>query len=208
MSIENKNIPQQEKGNHVDIKQESTLHNREAAVQLFEAAKKRLLEVSCWGEIADGMSAKFQLVNAEGQEVGRLAQVGDHFKIHIPGAPSSASGEGNDWVRIENIQDEADETADLQIVSIRVRTASNPQKPESGPAHFFNEEATSTFVVKRNGKTVSAEVHGRNEVPNLHGKGVLDTIRHVVVGVSAIVGFSNQQWNNLVKGLIEPKKDR
>ncbi|MGI4750790.1 MAG: hypothetical protein ACRYFB_09160 [Janthinobacterium lividum] len=206
MSIEDKNIPQQEKGNHADIQHETTLNDHEAAVQLFEAAKKRLMDVSRWGEIADGISAKFQLVNAEGLEVDRPAQVSDYFKIHIPGAPSSETGQGNDWVRIENIQDETDAATDLQIVSICVRTASNPQKPETEPAHFFNEEATSTFVVKRKGNTVSAEVHGRNEVPNLHADGIWDTLRHVVVAISAIIGFSNQQWNNLVKGLIEPKK--
>ncbi|MGI4806071.1 MAG: hypothetical protein ACRYFL_14995 [Janthinobacterium lividum] len=206
MSIEDKNIPQQEKGNHVDIQHETTLNNRETAEQLFEAAKIRLLDVSRWGEIADGISAKFQLVNAAGAEVNRPAQVDDYFKIHIPGAPSSESGEGNDWVRIENIQDETSDTDDLQIVSIRVRTASNPQKPETEPSHFFNESATSTFVVKRKDKTVTAEVHGRNEVPNLHADGIWDTLRHVVVAVSAIIGFSNQQWNHLVKGLIEPKK--
>lgn len=206
MSIEDKNIPQQEKGNHVDIRQEAVLDNREAAIQLFEAAKKRLLDISTWGEIAHGISAKFQLVNAQGAEVNRPAQVDDYFKIHIPGAPSSESGEGNDWVRIENIQDEADVATDLQIVSIRVRTASNPQKTETEPAHFFSDDSTSTFVVKRNGSTVTAEVHGRNEVPNLKADGVWDTLRHVVVAVSAIIGFSNQQWNHLVKGLIDPKK--
>ena len=207
MSIENKNIPQQEKGNHVDIKHETVLNDREKAEQLFEAAKKRLLNVSGWGEIADGISAKFQLVNAAVQEVNRPAQVDDYFKIHIPGAPSSETGEGNDWVRIENIQDETDAATDLQIVSVRVRSASNPQKLETQPAHFFDESATSTFVVKRKGNTVSAEVHGRNEVPNLQGNGIWDTIRHTIVAISAIIGFSNQQWNNLVKGLIEPEKE-
>lgn len=205
MSIEDKNIPQQQEGNQVDIQHEAKLPNREQALQLFEAAKTRLLNVSCWGEIANGITAKFQLVNAEGVEVNRSAKVNDYFKIHIPGAPNSESGEGNDWVRIENIQDESDTENDIQIISIRVRPASNPQKPDESSAHFFHEEATSTFVVKRKAKTVTAEVHGRNEVPNLKADGVWDTIRHTIVAIGAILGFSNQQWNNLVEGLIDPK---
>lgn len=207
MSIEDKNIPQQQKGNQVNVVHKEKLESREDAEQLFETAKKRLLDVSGWGEIASGFSSGFQLTDSHGQEVFRSAQTGDYFKIHIP-APGPESGDGEDWVQIEAIQDETDPAIDLQIVSIKVRPASNPQNPNTETAHFFGEDATSTFVVKRKGNTISAEVHGRNEVPNLHGTGVLDTIRHVAVAIGAILGFSDQQWKNLTQGLIAPKKDR
>ena len=206
MSIEDQNIPQQQKGNQVDVVHEEKLDSREEAEQLFETGKKRLLDIFRWGEIANGFSSGFQLTNSNGQEISRPAQTGDYFKIHIP-APGPESGNGEDWVQIEAIQDETDPAIDLQIVSIKVRPASNPQKPNADTAHFFGEDATSTFVVKRKGNTVSAEVHGRNEVPNLHGTGILDTIRHVAVAVGAIVGFSNHQWKNLTDGLVSPKKE-
>lgn len=206
MSIEDKNIPKQEKGNQVDTLHEVTLGSQEEAVQLFEVAKNRLLHVSRWGEVANGASSGFQLTNSHGFEVDRPAQKGDHFKIHIP-APGPDSGNGEDWVKIEAIQDEADTEADVQVVSIRVRPSSNPQKPGADTSHFFGEDATSTFVVKRKGTTVSAEVHGRNEVPNLHADGIWDTVRHAVVAVGAILGFSNQQWKNLTEGLTAPKKE-
>ncbi len=206
MLIEDQNIPQQQKGNQVDVIHEEKPDNREEAGQLFETGKKRLLDISRWGEIADGFSSGFQLTNSNGEEVFRPAQTGDYFKIHIP-APGPESGNGEDWVRIETIQDEADPSTDLQIVSIKVRPASNPHNPNADTAHFFGEDATSTFVVKRKGNTVSAEVHGRNEVPNLHANGVWDTIRHAAVAIGAILGFSNYQWKNLVEGLIDPKKE-
>ena len=57
MSIEDKNIPQQQKGNQVDIQHEATLKSREEAKALFETAQKRLLDVSHWGEIAEGFSS-------------------------------------------------------------------------------------------------------------------------------------------------------
>lgn len=205
MSITDKNIPQQKQGNQVDIQHQVTFETYAEAGQLFEAAKQRLLNISHWREIIDGVSSDFQLVNNGGQDVDRPAQIGDHFKIHIP-APGPDSGNGNDWVRIEAIQDETDTKTDLQIASIRVRPAANPQKPNQEVAHFFSEDSTSTFVVKRIGNMVSAEVHGRNEVPNLHANGVLDTVRHVAVAVGAILGFSDKQWQNLVEGLLTPKK--
>jgi hypothetical protein len=206
MSIEDKNIPEQQKGNQLDTTHEVTLNSKQEAVQLFESAKKRLTNVSHWAEFANGFSANFQLTDNSGHTVDRPVQQGDRFKIHIP-APGPESGNGEDWVEVEAIQDETDTTADVQIVSIRVRPAANPQNPNATTAHFFGEDATSTFVVKRKGNTVSAEVHGRNEVPNVHGEGVLDTIRHAVVGLGAILGFSNFQWKNLVQGLLEPEKE-
>lgn len=206
MSIEDKNIPEQQKGNKVDVIHQETLKSREAAEKLFEAAKKKLVNVSHWGEVADGVSAGFQLTDKAGAEVDRPAQEGDCFKINIP-APGSDSGNGDDWVRIEAIQDESDQAADIQITSIRVRPTSNPQSPANDTAHFYHEDATSTFVVKRKGNTVSAEVHGRNEIPNMEANGFWDTIRHTVVAVGAILGFSNKQWKNLVEGLTEQKKE-
>ncbi|MVN21590.1 hypothetical protein [Mucilaginibacter arboris] len=206
MSIEDKNIPEQQKGNQVDVIHEETLKSREEAEKLFETVKKRLLNISHWGEIASGFSSGFQLTNSNGLEVDRPAQEGDCFKIHIP-APGPDSGNGDDWVKIEAIQDETDQAADVQVVSIRVRPSSNPQNPNQNVAHFFHEDATSTFIVKRKGNTVSAEVHSRNEVPNLKANRFWDTIRHTVVALGAILGFSNHQWKNLVEGLIEPKKD-
>lgn len=205
MSIEDKNIPEQQKGNQMDTLQEVTLKSPEEAKELFETAKKRLLNVSHWGEIANGFSSAFQLTSKEGMEVDRPVQEGDFFKINIP-APGPVSGEGQDWVQVEAIQDETDAAADIQITSVRVRPASPPHTSGNNTAHFFHEDATSTFVVKRKEKTVSAEVHGRNEVPNVEAEGVLDTIRHAVVGVGAILGFSNHQWKNLVEGLIAQKK--
>ncbi|WP_299288670.1 hypothetical protein [uncultured Mucilaginibacter sp.] len=207
MSIEDKNIPQQQTGNQIDTQQETTLNSREEAQQLFRLAKKRLLDVSHWGEIANGFSSSFQLTDSNGQEVDRPVQKGDCFRISLP-APGPESGNGDDWVQVENIQDEQDEHADIEIISIRVRPTSDPQNPKPDTAHFYTDDATSTFVVKRKGNTVSAEVHGRNEVPNTQTSGLWDTVRHVAVAVGSILGLSNQQWKNLTEGLIKPKKDR
>lgn len=205
MSIEDKNIPQQQKGNQLDTQHEVTLKSPKEAKALFETAKKRLLDVSHWGEISNGFSSSFQLTDSNGQKVDRPVQKGDCFRISLP-APGPDSGNGDDWVRVENIQDEQEENADIGIISVRVRPTSDPQNPKPETAHFYTDDATSTFVVKRKGNTVSAEVHGRNEVPNMQTTDLWDTLRHVAVAVGSILGLSNQQWKNLTEGLIEQKK--
>lgn len=207
MPIEDKNIPQQQKGNQLDTQHKATVNSREEAQQLFESTKERLLLVSRWGEIVNGFSSAFQLTDSSGQEVDRPVQPGDLFRISLP-APGPDSGNGNDWVKVEAIQDEKDESADIQIISIRVRPTSDPRNPKPDTAHFYTDEATSTFVVKRKGNTVSAEVHGRNEVPNVHANNLWDNIRHAVVAAGSILGLSNHQWKNLTEGLLKPKKDR
>jgi hypothetical protein len=130
----------------------------------------------------------------------RTAQKGDHFKIDIPG-PGSVTGEGYDWVQIEEIVEERDEQSDS--IAIRVRPASNPRNEKSDVAHFFTNAATSNFIVKREGTKVSAAVRGRNEKPNTEAEAVIDKARNTAVATGAITGFSNYQWKSLVTGLLK-----
>jgi hypothetical protein len=204
MSIENSNIPNQHQGRETNVVSEIELATVAEAQKVFETAKTKLLNISHWGETADGPSSKFKLTDPHGNDVDRMAQTGDHFKIKIP-APGSGSGDGFDWVRIESIQSLADDANDVVLTSIRVRPASNPNNEDKAIAHFFDPEATSTFVVKRDKTKVSAEVHGRNETPNLHAEGFFDGVRHVLVAMGAMVGFSDPQWKNLTDGLIDKK---
>jgi hypothetical protein len=70
-------------------------------------------------------------------------------------------------------------------------------------AHFFTEEATSNFMVKRVGNKVSAEVHGRNEKPNTEAEKLVDKARNTAVATGAVTGFAKLQWKSLVNGLIK-----
>jgi hypothetical protein len=54
---------------------------------------------------------------------------------------------------------------------------------------------------------VTAEVHGRNEVPNTETDKTVDKVRNAVVGLGAITAFSAPQWKSLVKGLLDVKED-
>ena len=197
-------IPEQVKGSKTDTQTSKTLNTEEEARQLFGIAKQKLLNVSKWHTYAGAGTADFQLTDREGAAVTRLAQKGDHFRINIPG-PGSKTGDGDDWVQIQEITDES--TSDSESAAIRVGPATNPQNSKKDVAHFFKEDASSTFIVQRRGKEVSAEVHGRNEEPNTEAEDFIDKARNLIVAAGAIVGLSEVQWKSLVNGLLDPNID-
>jgi hypothetical protein len=189
-------IPENKEGTQTNTERSIEFATEEESKQFFQIAKKRLLDVNHWHKIAGNATADFQLTDEEGKPVNRIAKEGDHFKIDIPG-PGSITGEGNDWVKIESIQE------DENYIGIRVRPASNPTKERKDIAHFFNDNSTSSFIIKKEGKKITAGVYGRNEKPNTKTETVVDKIRNATVATGAISGFSKLQWKSLVNGLIE-----
>lgn len=196
------NIPKQKQGSKMDVVAEAKFDDEIMAKEFYPIARMRLLEVYNWDEICGYGSATFTLLDERGQEVKRAAMEGDYFKINIPG-PGSTAGEGYDFVRVEQVQEES--SASNQATSIRVRPCPNPLTEDKDVAHFFKDEATSTFVVNRMGAEVLAEVHGRNEMPNTEAKGIVDKIRNTAVGLGAKVGLSYPQWKVLVRALVDKK---
>jgi hypothetical protein len=201
MANEN-NIPENENGAHSDTSSEIKMNSIEEAVRHFKTVRSRLLNVSEWKEFAGATSADFQLVDQHGNEVFRPAQQGDYFRINLP-APGNDTGDGYDWVHIESIEDRGNDVINNELVAIKVRPSKNPVNGDQDTAHFFKEDATSTFIVRRNGRIIKAEVHGRNEQPNTEAEGLTDKIRNIFVAIGAILGFSKVQWKGLVNGIIE-----
>jgi hypothetical protein len=199
-------VPAQKEGNESNIEYAKSLENRETAQKIFKAASGRLLLVNNWESLCGTASANFSLTDNLGNEVTRPAVKDDHFKIDIPG-PGSVEGRGYDWVRIEKIEENIDCEKDIESIAMRVRPAPNPKTPGERVAHFFKDDATSSFVVTRRGNKVIAAVYGRNEKPNTVINNLIDKVRNAVIAVSALAGISTIQWENLVKGLIEGKKE-
>lgn len=193
-------IPEQQSGASSDTAAEQSFETEAAAKHFFDVVKSRLLQVNRWHEWAGAGTADFRLTDAAGNEVDRAPKAGDHFKIDIPG-PGPRSGEGYDWVRVEAVEEAHDAGGDSLLV--RVRPASSPLNNNPDVAHFFAGEATSNFLVKRMGNTVSAEVHGRNEKPNTAAQKVVDKARNTAVASGAVTAFSKLQWKALVNGLVK-----
>ena len=112
------------------------------------------------------------------------------------------AGQGFDWVKLEAMMENTLPDAEYSL-GIRLRACANPLHKEMGTAHFFNGDATSTLIVKRNGNTVTVSYHGRNELPNTKDVNTTDKIRNAVVAAGAIAGLSEIQWKALVKGFLQ-----
>src|SRR5215208_6216106 len=124
-------IPEHDKGIKTNTESTVELANEEEAKEFYKLVKNRLLNVNKWHDLAGAVSADFHLADKEGHEVNRWAQAGDHLKISIP-APGSVTGQGYDWVQIEEIK-EKDES-----ILILVRPATNPLNKREDIAHFFD----------------------------------------------------------------------
>jgi protein involved in polysaccharide export with SLBB domain len=194
-------IPPQEEGKQVDITETIKASGRDEAKFLFQQARNRLFDIANWSNISEGISASFILTDQYGKPKQANPAPGDHFRIDIPG-PGSSSGEGYDWVRVEIVEDNSAPGSNTEWVLIKVRPSADPAKHE-GIAHFLQEQASSSFVVKREGNLITAGVHGRNEKPNTETKNLADKIRNSLIGTVAVAGVATIQWQKLVKGLLK-----
>jgi hypothetical protein len=190
-------IPENEVGIQTNTESSAEFDTIEKADSFFNIVKSRLMHVNQWHNLAGKATADFKVTDEKGNEVERAVKQGDYLKINIH-APGLISGEGFDWVKVEAIEERDDFSA------ILVRPAPNPQNTQQDVAHFFDESATSSFVVKKEGNKVIAGIYGRNEKPNTGIENTRDKIRNAAIATGAIAGFSKIQWKSLVNGFIEP----
>lgn len=198
-NIGEEHIPAQVTGSQLDTVTQCSLTDEAAAITFFEVVKQRLLNVNQWSRLTGSEMAHFQLTNKSGNPLDRSVEQGDYIKINIPG-PGTDTGDGYDWVWVESITEE--QKAEMEVISLTVRPSCNPVSGNDDTAHFLTEKATSTFQVKRIGRHIYAEEHGRNEQANTHTSNTMDNVRNRVVGWAAKIGFSYPQWKSLIKGLI------
>lgn len=198
-------VPRQQTGLPIDVVESVTLQTDSDAQRLFQQARERLLDVNQWHTIAQGVSAHFQLTDpASGAPVAGPARKGLFFRISIPGPPNAAAA-GFDWVEIEESLDQPNDQE--PVCAFRVRPVAPPGQPATeAPAHFYDREATSTFLVRRNGLVVTAAVFDRNTKPNTDAPDLLAMTRDLIVGAGGVLAGSNLQWRSLVTGLLTLEK--
>jgi hypothetical protein len=193
-------IPSQVTGKRSGAAHMIELPDLNSAGRKFEQARARLRDVNKWGVWSGTGSAEFRLTDERGNTCAGPPEVGNLIRIDIPG-PGSKKGHGYDWVRIAEITDQR--TEDSEVFAIRVRPVSAPGTSHSEASHFYTKHATSTFMVKRKGRRVSALEEGRNEKMNTDSPGLLDRIRNFFVASGAQAGLAAVQWKMLVKGVLE-----
>jgi hypothetical protein len=193
-------IPEQFKGQALEVEASQVSDTETAAQSLYELAKKKLFSVNDWHKIVAGLTARFQIVDRDGNEVSRKVNKGDYLRINIPG-PGNKEGDGYDWVVVEDLKEINKE--DFQSAGFRVRPTENPFGKKNETAHFYSNETTSSFIIIRENVTVVSWIVDRNMKPNTESESVVDKVRDVMVGVSGIAGFSKVQWQGLADGLLE-----
>lgn len=195
-------LPEQVTGRQTDFTHEKKFETLAEASIAFKMVVGRLLSVNNWHVYAGAGSAKFTLCNNQGIATDVMAEEGFFISIDIPG-PGPDAGDGLEWVMIEQLTSEGDAGSAEEYVQMRVRPVPDPEKTNTGIAHFYKDISTSTFIVRRDGLQITAGAHGRNETPNNEGVDLHDQIRNTAIALMARVGLSGTQWQKLVNGLIE-----
>jgi hypothetical protein len=204
--MHNELIPPEIKGKNINLESTVELASAEEAQYSFQRARNRMLNPDIWHRMAGRGSAEFVLTNRNAEEEHRLARKGDLLKIDIPG-PGPSAGDGYDWVTVESIEEINNPGNDEESCGMKLKATSPPAGFANETAHFFDEGASSSFIVHRKGNKVTASYHGRNEVPNTAASNVKDKVRNVLVSIGAMAGISELQWKALIKGFLEKETD-
>lgn len=196
-------IPKQFIGSQTGATSKIKLDTRHDALLLFKKAREHLLDINSWEKLCGQGSAEFTHTDKNGEPlISTTPKIGDLIRIKLP-APENKEGDGYDWVRIEAFDENKSLVSDSETFGFRVRPIENPKNKAGNIAHFYTDDATSTFLVIRYSHTVFALERGKNEVAN-DSNSWISNIRNKLVAFTAMIGFSKPQWKKLVDGILVP----
>ena len=196
------NIPAQLKGGCHNIVSMQCANSVDIAIDNFKKLQLRLKSVNEWESFSAKIKAEFFLIDSETTKSTTELKVGNFIKIDIPG-PGSPSGSGYDWTEIIDVQNGM-EIQDSPFFAFTIRPCPAPDSDEETVAHFYNKESTNTFIVRRIGTCIYAEVHGRNQIENTADAPLLDIVRNKAIAIGSKLGFGSLNWMGFVSALLEP----
>lgn len=200
-------IPKQFVGKKLDYSRTIVISDPASALERYSYIVGLLLQVNEWHHITKGPSAEFKLMDSTGQAVEGNIFEGVCLRIDIPG-PGLPSADGYDWVRVEKLTHEQEAHGRIQRTTLQVRPTPDPTNDNPDTAHFFQDMATSSFIITLEDTEIEVMYAGRNELVNTNNSSNWDNIRNFFVGITAKIGASYPQWKALVDGLCEaPTKD-
>ena len=196
-------IPPQKKGGFHNTESFKYFDNPEAAFQYFGLLKKRFFSVHLWKNFCNETFAEFQLCDEKGNPTNHPPKTGDFIKIKIPPFISWFRVKNYDWVKIIEICHQYSEDAHLEKIEMTCQPSQSPLNHENFYIqHFYSANATSTFSISRDEKTIQAAIYGRNETPNFNTS-FWASIRNFCIAVGGILGFSKIQWIKLTDGFLD-----
>ena len=196
------NIPAQLKGGYHNIVSMQCANTVDIAVNYFEQLQQRLKAVNEWDSISEKIKTKFFLLDSSTYQPTTDLKVGNLIKIDIPG-PGSPSGSGYDWTEIIDIQIGV-ENKENPFFAFTIKPCPAPNSDVDTVAHFYNRESTNTFIVRRIGTCLYAEVHGRNQIENTSDAPLLDIVRNKAVAIGSKFGIGSLNWIGFAGALLEP----
>jgi hypothetical protein len=169
-----------------------TFQTREEALKEFERSRVKLFHIHKWSELP-GISSSFTLYRG-GKRIDRqMPEVNDYIRIILPG-PVPAN-----WVIVKEIRNE-DESAQFTVSP----TTDPTKKGGAGTEHFFKDEATSTFRVELQGKSIIGYELGRNERINRNSKKDAGNRKliNTIIAEGGWAGMQKLQWKKLTDYLV------
>ncbi|MBK6264056.1 hypothetical protein JKA74_03320 [Marivirga sp. S37H4] len=163
--------------------------DEQKATEAYQRAAEKLFNVNRWTRLP-GISSTFQLYNRRGEGKDTVkVQVNDYIKIELPGPfPEN-------WVVVTDIKEEEN------LAEFTVSPSSNPTDKGEGQEevdHFFIDEATSTFRVKKVDNTIFGYEVGKNEGINNQGKEAGERkLVNTLIAEGGWAGFQKFQWEKL-----------
>jgi hypothetical protein len=170
---------------------ERAFSNEVEAAEAFRKLREKLYDVNSW-ETDSGVSA-FQLFDATGRKLdSAVAETGSFIRINLPG-----SGK-NDWVRIVDIHDSADE------VVVTVQPSFDPTAEEKDKiSHFFKSKASNNFCLGRDGARLVFYVIGLDEEANTDETGgIIESARNLATAYAGWLGFQKIEWKTFCENFL------
>ncbi|RDV14982.1 hypothetical protein DXT99_11910 [Pontibacter diazotrophicus] len=186
--VQGEETKDKEYSNHNEFADEAT------AIKEFERSKKKLFAVNTWSKIA-GSNSEFRLYDERGRRTtAEKPEIGYYIEIILPASTI------DNWVKVTAIREEAN------LAEFVVHPSEKPQErgqEEKVIEHFFIKEASSTFRVMREGKTLHAYEIGRNEGINNRGDEAGDrALLNTLVAEGGWAGVQALQWGRLTRYLV------
>jgi len=167
------------------------------AKNVFQRLIQKLFNIEQWN--AESNFSSFALFDENGfTKMEKITAVGDFIRITLPG-----SGK-DDWVKIVEIYDAADE------IVLTVQPSPNPTDKEdnSTTSHFFTNDSTNNFCLKKNGIKLNFYVIGLGEKSNSEDtSGIVETVRNfATANIGHYLGIQKAQWQNFCDNFVEIEK--
>lgn len=172
---------------------EKEFSNPEEAEREFKRSVEKLFKVNKWSDMP-GVTSTFVLYSPNGTEkVADKPEKKDYLKILLPGPVPE------NWVMVTDVR-ESEDSAEFTVSPSKDPT--DKDKDQDEIEHFFIDEATSTFRVELEGKTIKAFEIGKNEGINNEEDAGRRKILNTIIAEAGWAGVQEFQWEKLTDYLV------